>query len=92
MNQLCLIIPLARRSDPQTSHNAAAKAAPIAPTHRNIIAACIRDHGQLTVKEIADRTDLSQYAVSKRMVELERLAIIAPTGDERDGCRVWAVI
>ncbi len=41
MNQLplCLVVPLARRTDPATSHAAANKAAAIAPSQRNIIAA-----------------------------------------------------
>lgn len=89
MNQLplCLIVPLARRTDPATSHAAANKAAHIAPSQRNIIAAALSTPG--TVKAISDRCGLSQYAVSKRLPELQRMGLIELTGREIDGCREW---
>ena len=86
MNQLCLILPLARRRDPQTSKAAATRAASVAPSHRNIILAAIAE-SPATVKEVAERTGLTQYAVSKRLPELERMGLIAQTGVEREGCR-----
>ena len=91
MNQLTLVLPFpaTRRRDPATSHAAAAKAAAVAPSHRNIIADCLREHGPLTVKQIAERTGLTQYAASKRLPELERLGLAEPTGEVIDGCRVW---
>ena len=88
MNQLCLILPLARRTDPATSHSAASKAAKIAPSQRNIIAACISE-APATVKEISERTGLTQYAVSKRLSELAQSGRIVATGVEREGCREW---
>ena len=90
MNQLplCLVVPLARRTDPATSHAAANKAASIAPSHRNIIAAALR-YEPATVKTISDRCGLSQYAVSKRLGEMQRLGLIELTGRELDGCREW---
>ena len=87
MNQLCLVLPLARRTDPATSHAAANKAASIAPSQRNIIAAALSTPG--TVKQISDRCGLSQYAVSKRLPELQRMGLIELTGREIDGCREW---
>lgn len=89
MNQLCLIVPLplARKSDPYTSKQAANKAAKIAPSQRNIIAAALSTPG--TVKAISDRCGLSQYAVSKRLPELQRMGLIELTGREIDGCREW---
>ena len=92
MNQLCLILPLARRTDPATSHAAVNKAAAVAPSHRNIIADCLREHGPLTVKQIAERTGLTQYAASKRLPELERLGLAEPTGEVIDGCRQWRAL
>lgn len=86
---LCLILPLARRTDPAVSHAAAAKAAAVAPSHRNIIAASLRANGPQTVKGIADSTGLSQYAVSKRIVEMQRMGLIELTGREIQGCREW---
>ena len=87
MNQFCLVLPLARRTDPATSHAAANKAASIAPSQRNIIAAALSTPG--TVKQISDRCGLSQYAVSKRLPELQRMGLIELTGREIDGCREW---
>ena len=84
---LCLILPLARRTDPAVSHAAAAKAASVAPSQRNIIAAALSTPG--TVKQISDRCGLSQYAVSKRLPELQRMGLIELTGREIDGCREW---
>lgn len=88
MSSLCLILPLARRTDPATSHAAVNKAAAVAPSQRNIIAAALaRESG--TVKQISDRCGLSQYAVSKRLKEMETIGIIELTGEVIDGCRVW---
>ena len=91
MNQLTLVLPFpaTRRRDPATSHAAAAKAAAVAPSHRNIIAASLRANGAQTVKGIADSTGLSQYAVSKRIVEMQRMGLIELTGRELQGCREW---
>lgn len=90
MTQLALVLPLpvARRSDPATSHAAAAKASSIAPSQRNIIAAALA-YEPGTVKMLADRTGLSQYAISKRLPEMERMGLIELTGRELDGCREW---
>lgn len=86
---LILPLPLARRDNPQTSHRAAERAAKVAPSHRNIIAASLRANGPQTVKGIADSTGLSQYAVSKRLPELSQMGLIELTGLEVDGCREW---
>ena len=91
MMQLDLVIPMARTTDPRTSHAAASRAASTAPTHRNIIMAALRDR-PMTVKEIADATGLTQYAASKRLPELQRLGLAGPTGEEREGCRVWSAL
>ena len=88
-HQLTLILPLPRyrKTDPYTSKQAANKAAHIAPSQRNIIADALREPG--TVKDVAERTGLTQYAVSKRLPELERTGLIVATGVEREGCREW---
>lgn len=91
-HQLTLILPLPRyrKTDPYTSKQAANKAASIAPSQRNIIAAALSTPG--TVKQISDRCGLSQYAVSKRLPELQRMGLIELTGREVDGCREWAKV
>ena len=89
---LILPLPLARRDNPQTSHRAAERAAKVAPSHRNIIAASLRDNGPQTVKGIADSTGLSQYAVSKRLSEMGQLGTAELTGEVIDGCRQWRAL
>ena len=94
MQQLCLIVPLplARRRDPQTSHAAASRAASVAPSHRNIILAALRDRGPLTVYGIEAATGIPAHKAGKRMKELERLGLAAPTGNEIEGCRTWLAL
>lgn len=78
----------ARRTDPVTSHQAAARAADLALSHRNLIAAAL--DVPRTPKEIAARTGLEYHAVQRRLKEMtEHPAIIEPTGAVRDGCREW---
>jgi len=83
-------LPLARRSDPVTSHQAAARAASFAVSHRNRIMAVLTE--PLTIKEIAARCsgdDIDHVAVARRMPELKALGLAQPTDEKRDGCRVW---
>ena len=91
--QLCLVLslPRSRRSDPKTSKAAASRAAKIAPSQRNIIADALRE-GPATVRELERRTGLMAHAIGKRMIELERLGLAAPTGVERDGMREWLAL
>lgn len=80
--------PRARASDPETSHEAAARAAGFAVSHRNRIYAALEQPG--TIKEIARRLgDLDHVAVARRMKELQELGLARPTENRRDGCRVW---
>lgn len=43
----------------------------------------------LTPREIAERSGVDYVAVQRRMAELERMGLAEPTGDTRNGCRVW---
>ena len=78
---------LARAGDPQTSHDAAERAAAFGVNHRNRIMAALDAPG--TIKELAERCGLDHVAVARRMKECERLGLAAPSADRRDGCRVW---
>lgn len=80
----------ARATDPGTSHQAASRATDIAVSHRNIIAAALRQ-APATPKEIAAATGLEYHAVQRRMKELASppLNVIETTGAIRDGCREW---
>jgi hypothetical protein len=81
--------PRARRSDPGTSHQAAKRAAGIAPNHRNLIMAAL-DHGPQNIYELGARTQLTHVQVARRMLELQDMKLAHPTGERRDGCRLWA--
>ncbi len=71
--------PRARRSDPATSHQAAASAKDLANQHATQILDAL-DAGPAGVDRIAALTRLTCYAVSKRMVELQRAGAIKLTG------------
>lgn len=80
--------PRARRRDPATSHEAAARAEGMAVNHRNRIIAALTEPS--TIKELAARLgDIDHVAVARRMSELEELGVAKPTAERRQGCRVW---
>lgn len=76
MNQLALPFdpPRARTRDPQTSHDAAERAAEFAATHEGIIFGALHDAGMrgATIKEIAAMTRLSDVQVARRLCAMER--------------------
>ena len=77
---LPLFAPLARRTDPETSHQAAAKARTFHGEHarRILNALAIGPAGQ---SEIARRTGMTVAAVSKRLGEIRRAGLIERDGD-----------
>lgn len=63
---------LARRSDPSTSHQAAARVGEFAHSqHAKIYAALLAHADGLTAHEIAEKSGISAHAVLKRMHEME---------------------
>ena len=80
--QLCfdLAEPLARRTDPATSHAAAHQAKELAALHQRTILACLEAHGPLGKDGIGARTQLTGHAVGKRMAELQRMGLVTLTG------------
>jgi predicted ArsR family transcriptional regulator len=72
--------PQARRSDPVTSHDAAASAKDLQARHHRLIVACLKTHGPLGKDGIAARTSITGVAVCRRLSELEQGGLIAPTG------------
>lgn len=72
--------PQARRTDPATSHAAAAQARDLQARHHRIILACLAEHGPLGKDGIASRTSLTGVAVCRRLDELRRAGKIEPTG------------
>lgn len=84
----------ARRSDPITSHLAAAKVKEFAKGHAATILNCLKDYGPQTADEIAKRTHLNSVQICRRLPELERAGAARPTGKLRlsaSGCseREW---
>jgi predicted ArsR family transcriptional regulator len=72
--------PRARRTDPITSHEAAASAKDLQAKHHRLIVACLKEHGPLGKDGIAARTSITGVAVCRRLSELEHGGLIAPTG------------
>lgn len=71
----------ARRSDPPTSHAAAAEAGGLAQRHRRQILAALLE-GPAGQTEIARRTGLVPHQVGKRLSEMGRDGLIEVTGRE----------
>lgn len=89
--------PLARSTDPSTSHAAAEAAADLRQRHQTLILACLREHGPAGKDGIARRCGISGVAVARRLTELERMGQAEPTGrtvpsdtgrQEREWCAV----
>ena len=92
MNQLTLTLEpprahtRARRTDSDTSHQAAKFAATRkAEQERLAIYEAVRNGGDMTAREIAHVTGLDYYAVQRRISE----TALVKTTEQRDGCRVW---
>jgi hypothetical protein len=73
-------ITRARRTDPETSHAAAAKAL--------ILAALEKGNGN--IYEIGKACGLTHVQVARRLPEMDGLQLAHPTDERREGCRVWA--
>jgi len=72
--------PMARSSDPATSHAAAASAKELQGQHHRLILACLEQHGALGKDGIAARTRLDGVQTCRRLTELARSGLIAETG------------
>lgn len=84
----------ARRTDPDTSKQAAAKAARFAASHAGRILAALQQLGTGTAHDIAMATGLSVVQIDRRTVELQRagkVSLVLVYGEplQRDGYRVW---
>ena len=88
---------LARRRDPATSHQAAARVSEFSRGHCGAILAALREHGSMTVDEIAVVARLQSQQVNKRTSDLFDRGFIRPTGYERRSAsgrmeRVWEIV
>jgi len=77
---LQLEIPLARASDPVTSHAAADSARELQARHHRIILAALEAHGPAGKDRIATLTALTGVQICRRLVELERMGKAKTTG------------
>ena len=97
MNQLAInfaapaLHTRARRTDPETSHKAAARASQFATSHAGRILLALQQHGPRSAHGLSLVIGLSVVQIDRRTIELQRLRLIAPTGAVEAGCRVWAV-
>jgi hypothetical protein len=71
--------PAARRSDPETSHQAAESAKELAARHHRIILGALR-RGPAGKDRIGTLTSLTGVQVCRRLTELHRAGQIEPTG------------
>jgi predicted ArsR family transcriptional regulator len=76
--------PMARRTDPATSHAAAAEAKALQARHHQAIVDALKSRGPMGKDGIARRTGLSGVAVARRTVELARNGLIRWTGKTVD--------
>ena len=84
----------ARRNDPSTSKEAAAKAGKFAKSHAGRVLFAIR-HAALTAHEMGALTGLTVVQIDRRLPELQRagLAYVVQQGGvdvTRGGFRVWS--
>lgn len=71
----------ARRGDPATSHDAAARVREFAGGQCADIMLILRQYGKQTPEQIGQRLHLDSYAVRKRLPELEKAGLARPTGE-----------
>lgn len=84
-------MPRARVRDPETSKQAATKAATFVCSHEAKIFAHLREHPEgSTYRQIAAGTGLEPVAVGRRLKGLRVTAGVYANG-ERDGMQVWRV-
>jgi predicted ArsR family transcriptional regulator len=72
--------PMARRSDPETSKQAAASARELQAHHHAVILAALRKHGDAGKDRLGALTNLTGVAICRRLPELQRLGLIELTG------------
>ena len=71
---------LARKNNPQTSHEAAQSVKDFAKHHQTQILECLQTFGALGKDGIAEHTKLDKSQVSRRLNEIEKQGLIVQTG------------
>lgn len=88
-------LPRARRTDPASSHMAAANAERFASTHAGRILAALDELATGTAHEIAVASGLTVVQVDRRRKEMEQAGLVYMLRQDgklflRDGFMVWA--
>lgn len=96
---ICFIEPVrARRTDPETSHQAAKQAAKFAASHAGRILAALKLHGPKTAHELELLIGLTVVQCDRRLPELAKAGLVRVSKLDdgadvvRDGCRVWMAV
>lgn len=87
----------ARRGDPSTSKDSAARVREFAAGQCADILAVLRERGPLTCDEIAKHSHLMAHQINKRTADLFKAGLASPTGETRLSAsgrseRVWRAI
>lgn len=80
IDHITLIEPRARRTDPATSHAAAAQAKDLQASHNSAILLALDAYGAAGKDGIAWLTNLPGVAVARRLTELQRAGLVRLTG------------
>ena len=73
--------PRVRKTDPETSFEAAEAIKPVINDHHRIIQACLQEYGALGKDGIAALTNLDGNQVARRLNEMRVLGLIYLTGN-----------
>jgi len=68
--------PIARNTDPSTSHEAAAKIAPVRATQQKAILEGVMQYPNHTSAELAQRLHMDRYVVARRLPELRSALLV----------------
>lgn len=75
-------LPIARKTDPLTSHMAAIDARFKANNHRRVALLVLLKHGNLTDYELADKTGLQQNSIGKRRKDCQDAGLVTHYRDD----------
>lgn len=96
MNQLAIDFTRARRTDPHTSHEAAARVDEFANQHYAAILDALRKQDGQTVWDLEINGAIGHHEAGKRMKELEKRGKVYWQGERKSpsgrNCRVWWVV
>lgn len=89
--------PRARRTDPQTSHDAAAAMRRAATAQASKVFAALKKMQKAGAEQIGLLCTMPAYTVRKRLPELQDAGLVSPTGQRRQTMsgrseRIWSVI